>query len=159
MGNNYGFNKYKQTSVTTASRGQVLLMLYESSIKYTKMAIEAMKAKDLARKGQAILKIQDIINELSLSLNHEVGGDISRELERLYLFMVEQITQANIRNDVKPLETTQKLLETLYDGWKGAVEQLAKFGGDPAAAAASEIAGGKAPVPTPGPIQKNAKER
>ncbi len=138
MSNNYGFNKYKQTSVTTASRGQVLLMLYESAIKHTKVAIEAVNAKQLARKGESILKIQDIINELALTLNHDVGGNISKDLERLYNYMIEQITTANIKNEAKPLEIVLKLLETLYEGWKGAVSNIAKMGGDPALAAAME---------------------
>lgn len=141
MSNNpYGLGKYKQTSVTTASKGQVLLMLYEGAIKHTKIAIEAIRAKNIAKKGEAILKINDIINELSLSLDHDVGGELSRDLERLYMFIVDQITQANIRNEAKPLETTLQLLETLYEGWAGAVRQVnTQHGGDPRAAAAAEI--------------------
>lgn len=136
--NNYGFNKYKQTSVTTASRGQVLLMLYESAIKHTKRAIEALNEKNLSKKGEAILKVQDIVNELSLSLNHDVGGNISQELERLYTFIIDQITTANIQNEVKPLQDALKILETLYDGWVGAVQQVAKQGGDAAVVASAE---------------------
>ena len=116
MSNNYGLNKYKTTSVTTASRGQVLLMLYEGCIKFCKQAIEATKKKDLAEKGKYILKVQDIVNELSVTLDHNIGGNVSRELERLYNYMIDQLTQANIKNDHKPLETVLKLLETLYSG-------------------------------------------
>lgn len=123
MSNNYGVNKYKQTSVTTASRGQVLLMLYEGAIRFSKLAVEGIKKNDRAQKGTYIGKVQDIVNELSLSLNHEVGGEISRDLERLYNYMIEQLTEANMKNDEKPLETIIKLLETLLDGWKSAVVQ------------------------------------
>lgn len=123
-GSNHGFSKYKQTSVTTASRGQVLLMLYESCIKSCKLAIEALKNKNLAEKGKHILKAQDIINELSVTLDHNIGGDISRELERLYNYMIEQITEANIKNEPKPLEITLQLLEKLYEGWVVAVNQV-----------------------------------
>lgn len=138
--NNYGLNKYRQTSVTTASRGQVLLMLYEGCIKFCKMAIDATKARNLADKGTYILKVQDIINELSITLNHEQGGEVAKELERLYNYMVDQLTEANIKNDHKPLEIVLKLLETLYEGWVGAVQQVGtKFAGDLAAAAAAEL--------------------
>jgi len=141
MSNNpYGFNKYKQTSVTTASKGQVLIMLYEAAIKNCKLAIEAINSKNLAKKGEHIVRTNDIINELSLALDHNVGGNLSRDLERLYVFMVEQITEANINNTTKPLETVIKLLETLIDGWKVAVKEVnTKFGGDPRLAAAKEI--------------------
>ena len=138
MSNNYGLNKYKTTSVTTASRGQVLLMLYEGAMKFCRFAIDATKRKDLAEKGRNILKIQDIINELVVTLNHDVGGELSKELERLYNFMIDQITIANMKNEVKPLETVLKLLETLHEGWVEAVGQVGRYGGDPIAALASE---------------------
>ncbi len=137
--NNYGLNKYKQTSVTTASRGQVLLMLYEGAIKHTKRAIEGLNEKNLSKKGEAILKVQDIVNELSLSLNHDVGGNISQDLERLYNFIIDQITTANMKNELKPLQDALKILETLYEGWVGALQQIAKQGGDPATVAANEM--------------------
>jgi flagellar protein FliS len=126
MSNNYGLNKYKQTSVTTASRGQILLMLYDGALKYCKLAIEAVNTRNLVDKGKYILKVQDIINELTVTLDHKVGGEISKELERLYNFMIEQITEANIKNEAKPLENTMKLLETLREGWAAAVQQVEK---------------------------------
>ena len=138
MSNNYGLNKYKQTSVTTASRGQILLMLYEAAIKNTKIAIDATMRRDLAEKGKYILKVQHIINELSLTLDHSANTPITGELERLYVYMIDQITDANIKCDPIPLRTVLKLLETLYDGWKGAVDQVNKNGGDAASLAKSE---------------------
>lgn len=138
---NYGLNKYKQTHVTTANRGQILLMLYEGAIRFTKIAITAIQKKNLAEKGTYILKVQDIINELTVTLNHDVGGDVSRELERLYNYMIDQLTEANLKNDTKPLEAILKLLETLYEGWRSAVQQVnSKFGGNLEAAAVAENA-------------------
>jgi flagellar secretion chaperone FliS len=121
-----GANQYKRTSVTTASPPQVLLMLYEAAIRHIKRAIECIEKKDLAGKGAAIGKTHDIINELSTSLNFEVGGAIAKDLERLYVFMTEELVRANIENDPKRLETILKLVTTLYDGWKVAVEQFNK---------------------------------
>jgi len=101
-------------------------MLYEGAIRFTKLAIEGVKKNDRVQKGTYIVKVQDIVNELSLSLNHEVGGDISKELDRLYNYIIEQLTEANVKNDAKPLEVILKLLETLHDGWKVAVDQYSK---------------------------------
>ena len=122
-GNNYGLNRYKQTSITTAGRGQIVIMLYEGCIKFLRKASDAIVSKNIADKGLYIGKAQDIINELNNSLNHDVGGDLSKELERLYNYMFEQTTAANINNDTKPIDTTIKLLETLLDGWRVAIAQ------------------------------------
>jgi flagellar protein FliS len=117
-------NAYKQTAVTTASREQVLIMLYEAAIKHLKKASECCQTKDLAGKGVAVGKAHDIINELSNTLDFTVGGDIAKNLERLYAFMIEQIVQGNLNNDPSKFDAARKLLENLLEGWKGAIAQL-----------------------------------
>ncbi len=122
----YGANQYKQTAVTTANRGQVLLMLYEAAIAHVKKATVALEKKDLKTKGTSIAKAHDIINELLNTLDFNAGGNIARDLERLYNFMTEQLVKANLENLKEPLQTVQKLLETLLEGWRGAIEQVNK---------------------------------
>ena len=122
----YGAKNYKQMQVTTASPGQLLIMLYEAAINNVKKASQAIETKNIADKGKYIGKAHDIINELNNSLNHEVGGDIAIELERLYNFMVTQLMKANFENTKDPLIAVQKNLETLLDGWKVAVTQFTK---------------------------------
>jgi len=117
-------NAYRKTSVTTATKEQVLIMLYEGAINHLKRASEACQKNDLAAKGTAVGKAHDIINELSNTLNFELGGDIAHNLENLYMFMVGEIIQGNIKNDHTKFDQVRKLLENLLEGWKGAVAQL-----------------------------------
>jgi flagellar protein FliS len=117
-------NAYRQTAVTTASREQVLIMLYEGAIKHLKKAAESCVTKDLAAKGVAVGKAHDIINELSNSLNFSVGGEIAKNLEHLYGFAVDQIIQGNLNNDPAKFDAARKILENLLEGWKGAITQL-----------------------------------
>lgn len=124
--NGYGANQYKNTAIKTANRGQLLIMLYEAAIKNVKKATLALEEKNHAQKGTAIGKAHDIINELSNTLDFEVGGDIARNLERLYNFMTEQLVKANIENNKEPLIAVQKLLETLLSAWREAVDQVNK---------------------------------
>ena len=127
--NQYGAKAYHKTSVETASKEKILLMLYEACIRHLKKCQAAMEAKNYAEKGVALGKAQDIINELSNTLNHEIGGDLSRQLEGLYLHLFKETTQANIDNDPKRIAHCLKIMETLYSGWKEAVEKLKGQGG------------------------------
>ena len=120
----YGLGAYKKTSVKTASKEQILLMLYQAAIKNTKKAIEAIEQKNLAKKGEYIGKMQDIIVELSNSLDFEVGGDVAKELASLYDYILYSSTQANIKIDKTHLEGCLKVLNTLYDGWTEAIKQI-----------------------------------
>ena len=120
----YGLGAYKKTSIQTASKEQILLMLYQAAIKNCKKAIEGINDKDVRKKGEHIGKLQDIIIELNNSLDFEVGGDVARELASLYDYIIYSSTQANIKLEVEPLQGCLKVLTTLYDGWAQAIKSL-----------------------------------
>ncbi len=120
----YGLGAYKKTSVHTASKEQILLMLYQAAIKNCKKAIEGIDSQDIKMKGEHIGKLQDIVIELNNSLDFEVGGDIARELSSLYDYILHSSTQANIKIEKEPLEGCLNVLRTLYDGWSQAIKSL-----------------------------------
>ena len=120
----YGYGAYKKTAVNTASKEQILLMLYQAAIKNCKKAIEAIEQKQIAKKGEYIGKLQDIVIELNNSLDYEVGGEIAKELSSLYDYVLFASTQANIKIDAEPLQGCLNVLNTLYDGWAEAIKSL-----------------------------------
>lgn len=122
------YQKYKTTAVTSASREKLLLMLYEGCIRFVKAGIKACEEKNIAARGENIGRAFDIIMELNNTLDHKVGGDISKNLEQLYMFITEQFTKANITGDPQYLQNALKIIETLHDGWKQAVEKIKKDG-------------------------------
>ena len=159
-----GANQYKQMAVKTANPGQILIMLYEAAIRNVKKAMQCMDANDIAGKGQAIVKAHDIVNELLNTLNFDVGGQVARDLERLYGYMSEQLLQANLNNTKAPLESVLKNLETLLSAWKVAVLEVQKAqakGISPAnvsvatqnPAAAAKVGGAPTAAPASTPVQ------
>jgi len=120
----YGLGAYKKTSIHTASKEQILLMLYQSAIKNCKKAIEAIEARDIQKKGEFIGKLQDIVIELNNSLDFDVGGDVAKELSSLYDYILFSSTQANIKIDKEPLVGSLSVLNTLYEGWREAIKSL-----------------------------------
>lgn len=124
------YQKYKATSIQSASREKLLLMMYEGAIKFVKLGIVAAEQKKIADRGMNIGRAYDIILELNNTLDHNVGGDIAKNLEQLYMYLTDQLTQANITGDPQYLKNCLKILETLYEGWVKAVEQLKKDNND-----------------------------
>jgi flagellar protein FliS len=123
---NNAHQKYKNTSIQSASREKLLLMLYEGAIRFTKQAIKAAEEKNIAERGYNIGKAFDIIMELNNTLDHRVGGEIALHLEQLYMFIMEQFTKANISGSPEPLRSSLKIIENLYEGWVQAVEKIKK---------------------------------
>ena len=122
----YGLNQYRKTSVHTASKEKILLMLYQSAIKNCKKAIEAIENNEIAKKGEYISKLQDIVMELNNSLDFKADEKIATELSSLYDYVLFSSTRANVDIDKKPLESCLNILRTLYDGWEKAIKSLQK---------------------------------
>jgi flagellar secretion chaperone FliS len=120
----YGLGAYKKTSIHTASKEQILLMLYQAAIKNCKKAMDAIDKKEIAKKGEFIGKLQDIVIELNNSLDFEVGGDVAQELSALYDYILYSSSQANIKIDKSPLNGCLNVLNTLYQGWSDAIKSI-----------------------------------
>lgn len=110
---------YKETNIRTASQGKLIVMLYEEAIRQLDLAIQELerKTRKLDLVHNAIVKAQDIVTELMVSLDFEKGGDIARNLLGLYLFFNRQLLEANVRKDSTMLKDVRKLLLELKDAW------------------------------------------
>lgn len=120
------YQKYKTTSIQSASREKLLLMMYEGAIKFLKKAILAAEEKQIAERGANIIRVYDIIMELNNTLDHKVGGDVATNLEQLYMYITDQLTKANISGDPQFLRNCLSIMETLLEGWQKAIEQIKK---------------------------------
>ncbi len=117
-----GFKAYQETSVTTQSKGRLVVMLYEGAIKFMKLAIKELEAEDYEAKGRYIQKARDIINELNTVLDMEAGGEIAENLRKLYLFMDKNLSEANTKKDTARIQEIIVLAEELNQGWKAVVD-------------------------------------
>ena len=117
------YQKYKQTAIMSASKDQILLMLYEGAIRFTKMAITATNQNNVPERGKNIMRAYDIILEFQASLDHSVAGDLPQQLENLYIYMLEQYTKANMTGNMDALKSCLQVLENLYQGWSQVINK------------------------------------
>ncbi len=110
---------YKETNIRTASQGKLIVMLYDEAIRQLTLAIQELgkHSRKLDIVHNAVVKAQDVITELTASLDFEKGGEIAKNLLGLYLFFNRQLMEANVRKDAKPMEDVRKLLEELREAW------------------------------------------
>jgi flagellar protein FliS len=116
------FNQYKQNQTKTASPEQILIMLYDGAIRFTRQAIEGVENAKPAQKLEGISRAMAIIVEFSSSLDRNIGGQIAEDLDALYFFMTRQLTEARKDNDVEKLRVVEGLLVDLRETWMQAVE-------------------------------------
>jgi flagellar protein FliS len=107
--------------VDIGDKGAILLMLYNTAIELLEEAKTALERGDLGAKGVHISQAHAILSELLASLDFEIGGELAKNLESLYLFMLDQLMAAHIKNDPKALDTVLSILRPLYVSWEGAI--------------------------------------
>ncbi len=122
-----GVNAYRQNEVMTANKETVLVLLYAGAIRFLKQAIEAVENKKIADKAKHLLRVHEIVTELRAGLNFEAGGgEIAKNLERLYDFITDRLTQGNLTNTVPPLQEALSVLTTLHEAWEQAIALIKK---------------------------------
>jgi flagellar protein FliS len=92
-------------------------MLYDGAIKFLTIALDNMSPKSYDVVNNNIIKAQDIITELLLSLNMDEGGEISQNLFNLYMYFKRQLLEANMKKDPEILKQVLKLLKELREAW------------------------------------------
>jgi flagellar secretion chaperone FliS len=118
-GNN-AYNVYKNNSVNYASKEQLLLMLVDGAVKFAKIGRQAILDNDAKKAHENIVKAENIIYELMVTLDVEKGGDWAKALMQVYDYIVSELTQANIRKDVKIMDEVIPLIEDVRDTWEQA---------------------------------------
>jgi flagellar protein FliS len=113
-----GIATYQDNTVSTQSKGRLIVMLYEGAIRFMKMAIVEMEKQNYEAKGRYINRALDIISELNVVLDMDAGGEIAGNLRQLYIFMTNRLSEANIKCDPQMVREVIKLMEELNRGWR-----------------------------------------
>lgn len=118
MYNKPSSNPYFENSVNTASPAKLIELLYQNSIERLNKSIKSIENNNLQEANKQIIRVEDIIMELNISLNLEKGGEVAKNLRSLYNFMYAKLLEANTKKDIGILNEVKELLEDLLETWK-----------------------------------------
>ena len=135
---------YKETRVRTASQGQLIIMLYDEAVKHLDRGLELLNVNAKGKKNpgniekisKSVLKAQEIITELTVSLDFEQGGDIAKNLFSLYTWFNKELLESNIQQDPHRITAVRNLLSELRSAW---TEIVAKSGSESAGKAVTGV--------------------
>lgn len=118
---------YKQAAAQTASPGQLVLMLYDGTLKFLNSALAGFELDDPLEYNQTIsnniLKAQAIIDELSVSLDMDAGGEFSDKMRGLYDYMDRRLVEANVSKTPEGIHEVIKHVTILRDAWREMLDQ------------------------------------
>jgi flagellar protein FliS len=112
--------RYLADSVTTASPGRLVVMLYDRLVLDLARAEESLRGGDRAAGAGRLLHAQEIVLELRAGLDL-AAWDGAAGLARLYSFLLTELIGANVRADADRVASSRRLVEPLRDAWREAM--------------------------------------
>lgn len=119
-------NQYQSYQIQNAPPEQLLILLYDGAIRFVRKAQTAIDQDNIEERNRMVNKVSAIVSELASTLDHEIGGQLADDLERLYMFMLRELTQANINSSKKKLKVVEELLVYLRSTWTQAIDMFNK---------------------------------
>lgn len=114
------YAQYNNSKILTASPAELTLMLYEGAIKFCNIAIIGVEQKDIEKAHNNIIKTERIIDYFRQTL--DMKYPVAQDFERVYTYLAQRLTQANIKKDKEILEEVNQHLRDMRDTWKQVME-------------------------------------
>ncbi len=117
---------YRSFHASTASGGQLVVMLYDGAIRFLEQGARAYRAGDAASGDAAVVRAERVLLELMGSLDFRY--EIAHRLLGLYRYMFERLADARRRKDPAVLEQVRGWLAELREAWAQAARQVPQGG-------------------------------
>ena len=117
--------EYLRTKVLTATPEQLHLMLIDGAIRFTEEARTALDENRLDAAHEASVRAQNIILELSSSLNHDIDPDLCGRLASLYNFIYRKLIEGNMNRNTTAFDEALRILTYQRETWVMLMDKLA----------------------------------
>jgi len=108
-------NVYMERTVQTATPAQLLFMLYDGAIRFSRKAIDAIENKEYQDANESLLKVQAIVNEFIITLDRT--SPLADQLLHLYDYFNRRLVEANLKKEVEPIQEVLGYLTELRETW------------------------------------------
>lgn len=117
----HGINQYRQVGIkdqiSTADPHQITQLLMQAVLENLSVAKGCLERNDVANKGKPLAKATSIITSLRDTLDHEKGGEISQNLEDLYNYMLELLSEASLSNSAERIDEVIQIFLPIKTAW------------------------------------------
>jgi flagellar protein FliS len=110
--------QYTESEVFSAGPVRLVILLYRAAIEATSGARQALGSGDIALRNRLVNKALAIVQELVGSLNHQAGGEVSRNLAELYDYVQRLLLAGHTQQVDPPLSEAESILRDLLTAWE-----------------------------------------
>jgi flagellar protein FliS len=109
---------YRSAEAETMSPRDLLIRLFVAAESGIREAVGHIARKEVEACNLSCQKSRAIFTELLATLNFEVGGEIALRLKEIYIFLIGEIVECNLRKDGTRLERVLPVISTLREAWE-----------------------------------------
>lgn len=109
------FEQYKQTSVNTMTKGELLILLFDEAIKKLNQSKLLLEHEDFNNANISLEKVRKIFNHLIVTLDDKY--QLSNELREMYMFFNSEIIKASSMKSTKYIDDILPLIKELRNTW------------------------------------------
>ncbi|HEY3934439.1 MAG TPA: flagellar export chaperone FliS [Gemmatimonadales bacterium] len=117
-------SRYREMEVLAMQPAQRVVLLYSHLLVLLRQARRHLERGEIEQRGERLFRAEEIVRELQVSLNHEVGGELAGRLANLYTWMVSEFAGVHARPDLERLDAVTKIVAELYEAWQSAALQV-----------------------------------
>lgn len=129
--NGEGQFKYLETSILSSSREELIVKCMDIAILFAKKGLEKIRSggdtyatMDIYGISDALIRSQKALALLMGSLNFEIGGELARNLFRLYEWWHHELVMANMEKKGDRIEAILPHMVTMRETWAEAVQKF-----------------------------------
>jgi flagellar protein FliS len=118
--------RYLETSISTASKEDLIVKIFDVLIIASQQAHDKLlnDRNDIEGIHKALLRAQRACCVLMGALDMEIGGDLSKNLLRVYEFWHHELVMANMQKDPERVERVLGYAKDYRQTWFQAVAQF-----------------------------------
>jgi flagellar secretion chaperone FliS len=117
--------KYLEASISTASKEDLMVKIFDAIVLFTRKAIERMKTEpgDIQGRHNLLRTAQRACAAAIDAIDLELGGELAQSNAALYQFWYRELVQANMEGDVTRAEGVLPQMEMIRGAWAEAVRR------------------------------------
>jgi flagellar protein FliS len=110
-------SRYRDAELASATPGQLIVMLFDKMLLTLRRAKLACETQNIEDRCALLVKASEMVTELRGSLDFDQGGDIARQLDALYAYMLREMLLASRSADIAKIESVVHVATDLRDAF------------------------------------------
>lgn len=120
-------NRHLEAEVEDADAHKLTQLLYTAIISHLNDGVSAIDRKDNTSKNKWLEKAQAGLNELRITLRHDLEPELAANLDNLYEYCGRLISQAKASNLDVPIFEAINLLTPIKEAWVNITAEARQF--------------------------------